>query len=143
MERPVKLSELIGIFFTFVASLLTAGFVFGTRLATVETNTNTNSIQINEIKSAANNLLTISLVTKDMNTKIGFIGQGEKAWDAFARPCQVFLEFANRNIDKVYCSCTSVLELHLHLLNTSKLLFKALVCSSKEGLDKGFNNNKV
>jgi hypothetical protein len=53
MDRPVKLSELIGIFFTFVASLLTAGFVFGTRLATVETNTNTNSIQINEIKSAA------------------------------------------------------------------------------------------
>ncbi len=34
---------------------------------------------------------------------IGFIGQGEKAWDAFARPCQVFLEYTNRNTDKVYC----------------------------------------
>lgn len=53
MDRPIKLSEMIGILFTFVASLLTAGFVFGTRLATVETNTNTNSVEIKEIKSTA------------------------------------------------------------------------------------------
>lgn len=53
MDRPVKLSELIGIFFTFVASLLTAGFVFGTRLATLETKTTANTIEIGEIKSTA------------------------------------------------------------------------------------------
>jgi hypothetical protein len=40
-----------------------------------------------------------------MSTKIGFIGQGEK-WDGthFARPFQIVLELANRNIEKVYCS---------------------------------------
>jgi hypothetical protein len=36
---------------------------------------------------------------------IGFIGQGEKARGAFARPCEVFLELANRNIRKVYSFC--------------------------------------
>lgn len=30
---------------------------------------------------------------------------GEKAWEAFARPCQIFLEFAKRNIDKAYNTC--------------------------------------
>jgi uncharacterized coiled-coil protein SlyX len=53
MDRPVKLSELIGIFFTFVASLLTAGFVFGTRLATVETKTEFNTISISQVKAEA------------------------------------------------------------------------------------------
>jgi hypothetical protein len=30
---------------------------------------------------------------------------GEKAREAFARPCLVFLEVTKRNIDKVYSSC--------------------------------------
>lgn len=29
-------------------------------------------------------------------------GKGEKAWDAFARPCQQFCELVNVNSDKVY-----------------------------------------
>jgi len=32
-------------------------------------------------------------------------GKGEKAWDAFARPFEKFLERANRNVQKVYCVC--------------------------------------
>ncbi len=31
---------------------------------------------------------------------------GEKAWEAFARPCQIFLEDTNRNINKVYSGGT-------------------------------------
>jgi len=36
---------------------------------------------------------------------------GEK-WNGthFARPCQIFLEFMKRNIDKVYCSCKEQME---------------------------------
>ena len=68
-----------------------------------------------------------------MNTKIGFIGQGEKARGAFSRPCQLLCEYLKQSGDKVYCSCTKVLELHSYPLNISKLTFRALVCSSKEG----------
>ncbi len=91
-----------------------------------------------------------------MSTKIGFIGQGEK-WDGThfttrvllvlpsktmsRRPCQQLCEFMEQSSDKVYCSCTNVLELRSCPLNTSKLLFKTLTCSSKEGLDLVISQN--
>jgi len=40
-----------------------------------------------------------------METKIGFIGQGETVWETVARPCLVSLELANRDADKVYSFC--------------------------------------
>ena len=36
---------------------------------------------------------------------VGLDEAGEKAWEAFARPCLVFSEYLEENIDKVYSSC--------------------------------------
>ena len=36
---------------------------------------------------------------------VGVDEAGEKAWEAFARPCQVVSEYLEENIYKVYSSC--------------------------------------
>ncbi|MCA9366234.1 hypothetical protein KC722_01505 [Candidatus Kaiserbacteria bacterium] len=43
-------------------------------------------------------------MAKEMQFPEGFYW-GEKAWHAFARPCLMFLEVMNKNVDKVYRTC--------------------------------------
>lgn len=49
MDRPIKLSEIMTIFIPFILALLTAGYVFGTRMATIETKTTANTLRIDQI----------------------------------------------------------------------------------------------
>lgn len=51
MDRPVKLSEIISIFIPFILALLTLGYTFGTRMATIESKTISNTIRIDKVES--------------------------------------------------------------------------------------------
>jgi hypothetical protein len=50
MDRPVKLSEIIGILFVFISALLTAGYNYGTRTATMQTEITSNTTRITEVE---------------------------------------------------------------------------------------------
>jgi len=50
MDRPVKLSEMIGIFFTFICTLLVAGYNYGTDKATMKQDIKANDVRITEVE---------------------------------------------------------------------------------------------
>jgi uncharacterized protein YacL len=50
MDRPIKLSEMIGIFFTFIVALLTLGYNYGTKTANMQQEITTNSVRISEVE---------------------------------------------------------------------------------------------
>lgn len=50
MDRPIKLSEILSIFIPFVISLITLGFVFGSRISTIESKTTTNTADIKQLQ---------------------------------------------------------------------------------------------
>lgn len=67
MDRPVKLSEMIGMLFAFVAALLTAGYNYGTKTATMQTEITATTIRVDKIEQRQ------AEDRQDMNRKVDAI----------------------------------------------------------------------
>lgn len=50
MDRPVKISEFLSMIFGLIVTLVTLGYTYGTKTATMQTEINSNTIRISEIE---------------------------------------------------------------------------------------------
>ena len=50
MDRPVKISEFLSMIFGLIVTLVTLGYTYGTKTATMQTELTSNTVRINEIE---------------------------------------------------------------------------------------------